>query len=272
MGPVLSNTQIVLLSVLFTSLVYLISIIIIFLTKKNIDNNDTKIYRKLLFINFISIFLELTLYFLGIIVNNQSGFLMDIFLLMSKVFTCFICLWFYEMCKYTKSIYDRKNLNNNEKNNKKIKMDYSFAFFCIIIILVPTKFIVENNTGYTNGPSTKFAGLLMIMYCLEMVYYLFKLRKSLKSKEFVPIILSVVSLFITIIVQTVNPALLLSNPMITLVTIIMYHTIENPDVKMLEETEKAKMQAEKANRAKSDFLGSLSSSVGESKTMSNESR
>ena len=42
-----------------------------------------------------------------------------------------------------------------------------------------------------------------------------------------------------------NPALLLFNPIITAVTIIMYHTIENPDVKLLEATEKAKMEAER---------------------------
>ena len=77
-----------------------------------------------------------------------------------------------------------------------------------------------------------------------MIYFLFKLRRSLKSKEFIPIILSIVSLIVVVVVQTINPSLLLSNPMITLVTIIMYHTIENPDVKMLEETEKAKLEAE----------------------------
>ena len=41
----------------------------------------------------------------------------------------------------------------------------------------------------------------------------------------------------------------------------MYFTIENPDLKMLTQMTLARDQAEKANRAKSDFLSSMSHEI-----------
>jgi len=41
----------------------------------------------------------------------------------------------------------------------------------------------------------------------------------------------------------------------------MYHTIENPDMKLVKELEFAKDQAEKANKAKSDFLSNMSHEI-----------
>ena len=47
----------------------------------------------------------------------------------------------------------------------------------------------------------------------------------------------------------------------TLTISIMYHTIENPDVKLINQLELAKDQAEKANHAKTDFLSSMSHEI-----------
>ena len=63
------------------------------------------------------------------------------------------------------------------------------------------------------------------------------------------------------IVQYFNPGLLLATAGHAFITFLMYFTIENPDMKMLNEVTLAKNAAEKANRAKSDFLSSMSHEI-----------
>ena len=65
----------------------------------------------------------------------------------------------------------------------------------------------------------------------------------------------------TIIIQKVFPQLLLMTYVETLICSIMYFTIENPDMKMVEALQKAKDEADRANHAKTDFLSSMSHEI-----------
>ena len=63
------------------------------------------------------------------------------------------------------------------------------------------------------------------------------------------------------IVQKAYPEFTVTTVMEFLIIFIMYHTIENPDLKLLSQMELAKEQAEKANKAKTDFLSSMSHEI-----------
>jgi signal transduction histidine kinase/ActR/RegA family two-component response regulator len=132
-----------------------------------------------------------------------------------------------------------------------------------MLIFLPIKVVVENNfqTRYTSGPSVYLVYAITGIAMLLIIVFMMKNHKRFFSKKYIPVYIFFILGGISTTIQFFHPEILLSTYMETLVTVIMYFTIENPDVKMIEQLNIAKDQADKANRAKTDFLSSMSHEI-----------
>lgn len=109
--------------------------------------------------------------------------------------------------------------------------------------------------------SANFVYILTTILIISWLILIIKNSSILKSKKCIPIILFVILTVIVVIIQKNNPGLLLITATETFITIIMYFTIENPDMKILEELHRAKEISDNANEEKSMFLYNMTNEI-----------
>ena len=93
----------------------------------------------------------------------------------------------------------------------------------------------------------------------SIIISLMKIKNS--DRRYIPIFVMIFLIFFLIPLFQYNPYLMVISITITFTNYLMYHTIENPDLRLLEQVNLAKDYAEKANAAKSDFLSSMSHEI-----------
>lgn len=234
--------------------ILLLLISIIFFKKERQNKIEDKTYSYLLI---TSIGVLITGISLGIMVSSES--INTLFIkIVNKAYLISILTWIFILTRYT--IYISYSVEKYRKKNKLVNILYYISLFLVAIFninVVKSKDLVK-----AEGLSVIFAYssfLLMILIILKAVLFNYK---KMNSKKYVPVYLLLFVLITLFLLMIYDPSLnYIVNPGLVLITIIMYHTIENPDLRIIEQLDRAKLAAEKANRAKSDFLSNMSHEI-----------
>ena len=239
--------------------VFLIIITFVFFTKPKISKLENKAFSWLLSLNIVGLILQFLSYML---VNSIDGFYNTVYyILILRMIFCYYVLWEIFFVYYIAII--SFSLNEKKDNNKKpITILFLIGLFIALQTLVlPVNVTELNGLYYPTGPAMIFL-VIGVLYGMIIIFYcIIKNIKHIIDIRYLPLLFYIIFGSIAIIWQMSNPKLLLITPIESLVLFLMYFTIENPDMKLLEEVHKAKVISDNANEEKTMFLYNITNEI-----------
>ena len=234
----------------------IVLLMILFFSKSRIDSKETKLYGFMLISSFFDIVLVLaeliiTYYFL----DDVNMYLVKG---LNKIDFIHYIMWPTLLSLYT--IY--VTYLDEEKYNKAKKIFLTLDIIAILIeFMLPINIISTKEAMGVTGIGPAFVFLISSFYVIVNIIILIKNYKKIKNKKNLPFLFFLIFIIIAMLLRTYNPTLIVIPAIIVYINMIMYFTIENPDVKLIEEINIAKESAIKASNAKTEFLSNMSHEI-----------
>ena len=240
------------------ALIILVILEIIFLSKERQHKVEDNTYGSLLIVSIVTIFFGLLLGMLvdgSFIYNKVNIILFNKAYLIGLILTISI-FTFYTFCISHIQFKDFKKI---------VKLCIMLCVINVFVIVVlPLDVEIINDSIVTSGLAITYTYLIFgCLYFLLVILVLMDL-KNIKNKKYIPVVLLIIEGIVITIIQIFNPSFnYIINPSTVLNCLVMYFTIENPDVKMLNELIENRKIIERSSEEKSIFLFKMSQGIKE---------
>lgn len=231
-----------------------ILIVVVFFSKKRIHSDETRAYSNLIIIAF----LESSLACLLVVLMNLYGIPKYIYNI-HRIDYILILFWVWALFNYVLivSVYNNKKLRGViQKSTFIVNILVSICFFFLNVNVINKDGIIDTN-GSAMNLLVSMLGIYVILILLLVFKSLIKNIKSSNNKKFIPLFFLALLGILSLVIRRFAPEILLISLVAAYADLIMFFTIENPDVKMIYELNRNKKLLESMSEEKSNFLFSM---------------
>ena len=247
------------ISVQLVSLLYIVILSAVYFLKRKYNFLESKVYKSLLVSTIISLILDIVSMCI-LECGMFSDFVIAIF---SKLYFISLFVWivlfiFYILLNKTLVKYD--NYKTLIKKSILCKSWLIISGILLFVLLISgISYDVNPITYYGNGVILVYA--FGIMGALFLSFMLLISSKNISSYKNWSMLFSIMILCSSLFIQMNFDGVFILGSAISLITMFIYFTIENPDLKYIDELNALKDAAEAANREKTNFLASMSHEI-----------
>lgn len=241
------------------SLIYVFILSLIYFLKRKYNFLESKIYKALLIFTGITLILDIG----SMLIIEEEIFKNVICMLLSKLYFVSLLMWIILFMAYVLLNRVNKKYESLDELFKSSSLGKTYLIVNIILlgmlVVLPVNYSINPVKYYGLGVELVY-GVAIVGSLFLTILLLVNSRKLSKYKSW-SILASIMILAITFFLQFANDEIFVIGSGITLITIFIYFTIENPDLKYIDELNALKIKAEEANQAKTYFLASMSHEI-----------
>lgn len=229
-------------------------LVVLFFSKKNIITEEIKIYKYMIVLNLLFSINALNAYIVAKVVGVDLivGILQKVHLSLLLQISYFFFIYVVILNGFKK-----------ETKDMVIRVSGFYSIISTIVILIVPVDVINYGEILDVGGMSYYVSIIgtALYFFLIIILNIRYFVVYHNTKKIIPFIALILLFALGFLLRIWCPEIITETYCVAFVFLIMYHTIENPDIKLIESINLAKEHAERANRAKSDFLSSMSHEI-----------